>query len=182
MSLVVVHVNAVAVHLFSEAVTGAVNELSAVPCPVDDVTRRPIDLVTSQLASFSGRALHQFYPGVASGPDGSESLRVLLRHDRARKPHPGDISKDRAGRGQLAPEVQQHELTPVDGPMGGRCRLIVRVAGIFLSCHAGRGVADQAVFCEPLQHCLLDVVLRQPVSDTIANQLESAILDPVEPL
>jgi hypothetical protein len=39
-------------HLFAEAVSCAVDELSTVPRPLDDSSTRPIDLITAEVASL----------------------------------------------------------------------------------------------------------------------------------
>ena len=80
MRLVVVHVNAIAVHLFAEAVAGAMNELGAVTRAFDDVSRRPIHFEPAQLTPFACGAFHEIDSGVSSIARRRKRSGIFLRH------------------------------------------------------------------------------------------------------
>ncbi len=182
MRFVVVHVHAVSVHLLPQAVAGSMDELRTVPGALDHLARRAVDLVSAQLAPRSGGAFHELDAGVAAISGRGKHLRVFLWHDLAGESHPGDVSKDCAGRRQLAPQVEQDNLVQADRPIQGRGRLVVRVAGVLLGRDNRGRIADEPLFCEPLHHRLLYLELVQSAPDALFDQLKRPIFDPVEPV
>ena len=70
--LVVVHVDAVAVHLTAQAVAGPVDELRAEAGPVDHRPAGPVHFEAAQLPALPRRRLDQLDRGVPSGRDRRE--------------------------------------------------------------------------------------------------------------
>src|SRR5690606_3296610 len=66
MRLVVVHVHAVAVHLFAQAVPGPMDELVAVPRGVDHAATGPVDLEATNVAAVASRLFDERHGGVAA--------------------------------------------------------------------------------------------------------------------
>jgi len=182
MGLVVVHVDAVAVHRFAQAVPRPVKDAVAVAGVSQDRSRRAIDFPPAHVLTGPDAALNQPDPGISCVADGGECPRHPLRNLPSRVPHPRDVRKHRPRPIQLTPEVEQDEVVGANGPGGGRRRQIVRVAGVFTGRDVWLGVADEALVGEPSRHQLLDVVFRgrHPVSRAARDSVERAILDAVE--
>src|SRR5262249_53573253 len=66
VGLEVVHVDAVAVHLGTKAVTGAVDELGAVTRALEDVAARAVHLEAADLPAGGDARLHERDRGVAA--------------------------------------------------------------------------------------------------------------------
>src|SRR5215213_3871725 len=71
---VVVHVDAVAVHLFPETVPGAVNEQITISGTVDDVAAGAIDLPATKVCTRRRGGAHELDRSIASGRGGGEGL------------------------------------------------------------------------------------------------------------
>ena len=151
---------------------------------LDHVAARAIHFEPADLASLGDALCHQRDRGVSPVACGGERSGISVRHGRTCKPHPRDVSKHRAGLGQLAPQIEQDDLVLPYLTWPGGIWSVMRVAGVLLDRDDRGGVCDEPFVPEPAQHCLLEVDLgkRPPGRARRADQLEGPILDAVQPL
>ena len=115
--LVVVEVHAVAVYRLPQAVAGPMDELVPVPGFFDDGAARTVDLEPAEVAPGAGGRLHESDGRVTAVPGRCESPGVFVGHRGTGESHPGDVSKDRTGFIQFAPEIEQKYLVGTNGPV-----------------------------------------------------------------
>src|SRR5436190_7499333 len=156
--LVIVQMDAIAVHRFAEAMPRAVENMTAVPGLLEHFPRRPIDFAAVQLSSGHGRLFNQRRRCVARADNRVKSAGRLVCDARTGKTNPGDVSKDCARLANLAPQVQQENLVGADDSGIFAGWQIVRVAGIRPKRDVGCRIAGQPFVLEPLHHLLLQVV------------------------
>ena len=131
---VVVHMDAVAVDLFAEAVPGSVQDRarrSRHRCSTVRAARS-----TCQPRRSRARARPRFWTSAMAASRaaaiGANAAPCAFGHPSAGESDPGDIGIHRAGRRQLAPQVEQHQLFAADRRDAGRAGQIVRIAGVGL--------------------------------------------------
>src|SRR5580704_19197031 len=93
-----VHIRAVPMHRFPNAMTGAVKKVLAVTGFLDDITGRFVHLPALQRLSRSDAEKDQFDSFVARIPGHLENLRMLFRDLSPKEPDPSDIVVDAARR------------------------------------------------------------------------------------
>ena len=160
--------------------------MNCAPKPARSITvaGRAIDFEAAELPSGPRRLSHELDRGVAPVPGRREHPRILRGHLAPGKANPRDISKDRAGRRQLAPEIQQHHFVGADRSVRGGGGLIVRIARVLLCGYARGIVGGQAFFGKPPHHRLLHFVLIESAAgrDALTHEVERPVLDSIEPL
>ena len=102
-----IHVRAVSVNLFSDAVTGAMKEIFAVSGFFYDAARCLIHLPALQWFPLGDMSANQVHRLVACFAHHGKNLRILFRNPRSQVAHPGHIIINASGRFLLAPNVQK---------------------------------------------------------------------------
>ena len=183
MRFVVVHVDAVAVDVLAQTVARAVNELRPEPRPFDDVAAGAIDLEAAQVALLADGGLDELDRGVAAVAGGGKRAANRVGHLGPRKADPRNVSKDRAGLGQLAPEVDQHNLVGPNRAVLLASGEVMRVAGVLLRPRhsaARRSTSPSSANHFSISCWTSNSVTRRLGRDPLLDELERAILDSVQ--
>ena len=114
MGLVVVHVDAGAVHGVAKTVPRPVQDLVAVSRVPQDRRRLSVHFPASEVAAGPHGPLHQIDGGIPGGGHRAKGPGEAFRHVATGVPHPGDIGVDRSRLFELAPQVEQHQLVRPD--------------------------------------------------------------------
>src|SRR5215469_13003323 len=156
LRLEIIEIRAVAVHDSANTMAGTMHKVIPVTGAGDDCAGNIIYLATldalicCQLFAHKGDAC-------VTRPLHDLEYFTLVRGDLvacASKSHPGIIGEDRIGFRQVRPEVEQDQVSALNGAVIVPGWLIERVAGIRVDCYMWRIVQDQSGMlydgCEPL--------------------------------
>ena len=177
MGLEVVHVGAVAVDLLADVVAGAVDEAVAVTGVVDHLAAGGVDLPALEgPAGRVGLRMHRIAASRARRRSGRS--RILLGHRRQRS-DAIQIAVEREWPVHPGPEVNEYEVSRLDGGVAARDGLVMRVA----ACGRHRrsaGYRCQAALWKAHDRRLdLGLAVTLPPEDAVATSANPGILDVV---
>ena len=177
-----VHVHAVAVHSFSNAVPGAVKEIFSVTRLFNDPARRFVHLPSLQRLPRRNVFANHVRRRIARLPHHAEHPRILLRDFRPKISDPGDVVIYAPGRLLLSPNIHQEQVAFTDRRGGLRCGAVVRIAGMRIDRDVRSFLGPNSRGIEFLQYPALQIEFRQRffLAHALRGKLKSFAHDPVD--
>src|SRR5580693_5323657 len=148
--------------LGSNGMSSPMNEVFSKTYFFNVIACRPVDFPSAHCSPAGDASLHRFYSGIPRVANHGENFLHSRRRSLANKTGPGDVVINGAGCIFLGKNVEQDEVTFVDGRRAFRVRLVMRIAAMGVDANDGPVVSYEILALKRLHEPLLNLILVRP--------------------